>query len=56
VKTRPRLESGATQSPSVESGDRVLVGKRMGPDVKLDADEHIILREDDILATVHEEE
>jgi chaperonin GroES len=46
------LENGSTQALSVKAGDRVLIGKYSGSDVKLDGDEHIILREDDVLAII----
>jgi chaperonin GroES len=44
------LENGETQPLSVKPGDQVLIGKYTGSEVKLDGEEHIILREDDILA------
>ena len=44
------LEGGKRVPPSVKAGDQVLIGKFSGSEVKLDGDEHIILREDDILA------
>jgi chaperonin GroES len=44
------LENGNTQALSVKVGDKVLIGKYSGSEVKLDGEEHIILREDDILA------
>jgi chaperonin GroES len=44
------LENGQTQPLSVKPGDQVLIGKYTGSEVKLDGEEHIILREDDILA------
>ena len=34
----------------VKSGDRVLFGKYSGTEVKLDGEEHVLLREDDLLA------
>jgi chaperonin GroES len=46
------LENGKTQALSVKVGDKVLIGKYSGSEVKLDGEEHIILREDDILAIV----
>jgi len=46
------LESGKTQPLSVKPGDKVLIGKYSGSDVKLDGEEHIILREDDVLAVL----
>jgi chaperonin GroES len=44
------LESGVTQALTVKPGDLVLIGKYSGSDVKLDGLDHIILREDDVLA------
>ena len=43
------LESGEIQPLSVKAGDKVLIGKYSGSEVKLDGKDHIILREDDIL-------
>ena len=43
------LENGKTQALSVKAGDKVLIGKYSGSEVKLDGKDHIILREDDIL-------
>jgi len=37
---------------SVKAGDRVLIGKYAGSEVTIDGEEHIILREDEILAIV----
>ena len=50
VGTGKILESGKTQALSVKTGDKVLIGKYSGSEVKLDGKDHIILREDDILA------
>jgi len=44
------LESGETRAPAVKVGDTVLIGKYSGSEVKLEGEDHIILREDDILA------
>jgi chaperonin GroES len=35
---------------TVKAGDKVLIGKYSGSEVKLEGKDHIILREDDILA------
>ncbi len=35
----------------VTAGDRVLIGKYSGAEVKIDGDDYVILREDDVLAT-----
>ena len=37
---------------TVKSGDRVLFGKYAGTEVKLEGEEHLILREDDILGII----
>ena len=42
-------EDGKRISPEVKKGNRVLIGKYAGTEVKIDGDEYIILREDDIL-------
>jgi chaperonin GroES len=34
----------------VKEGDRVLFSKYAGTDIKIDGEEHLIMREDDILA------
>jgi chaperonin GroES len=47
-----RLESGAIQPLDVKPGDRVLFAKYAGSDVTLDGEEHLILREDDVLGVV----
>jgi chaperonin GroES len=44
------LESGKTQPLAVKAGDTVLIGKYSGSEVRLDGEDHIILREDDVLA------
>ena len=36
----------------MKDGDRVLFGKYSGTEVKLDGEEHVILREDDVLAVL----
>jgi chaperonin GroES len=42
-------EDGKRISMEVKKGDRVLIGKYSGTDVKIDGSEYIILREDDVL-------
>jgi len=37
---------------TVKKGDRVLFGKYAGTDIKIDGEEHLIMREDDILAII----
>jgi chaperonin GroES len=36
----------------VKEGDRILFGKYSGTEVKIDGGEHLIMREDDIIAIV----
>jgi chaperonin GroES len=48
-----RNESGdGFIAPVVKKGDRVLIGKYSGTDVKVLDDEYVIVREDDILAVL----
>ena len=44
------LENGKTQALLVHAGDTVLIGKYSGSEVKLDGEDTLILREDDVLA------
>jgi len=46
------LDNGETQPMDVKVGDRVLFGKYAGTDIKIEGEEHLILREDDIIAVV----
>ncbi len=43
-------EDGKVQPLDVQKGDRVLIGKYSGTEVNIDGDEHLIIREDDVLA------
>jgi chaperonin GroES len=47
-----RNEDGERLPIEVEIGDRILVTKYGGTEVKLDGVEHLILREDDVLAVL----
>ena len=47
-----RNDKGEIQKLEVKKGDRVLFGKYAGTEVKIDGDEHVVLREDDILGIV----
>ncbi len=42
-------EDGKLIPIEVKAGDKILFGKYSGSEIKLEGDEHIILREDDIL-------
>ena len=39
---------------SVKVGDKILFGKYSGTEIKIDGEEHLILREDDILAVIED--
>jgi chaperonin GroES len=45
-------EDGKVISLDVKAGDRILFGKYSGTEIKLDGEEHLILREDDILGVI----
>ena len=45
-------EDGKRLPLDVKEGDRILFGKYSGNEIKIDAVEHLIMREDDILAIV----
>ena len=44
-----RLEDGKVVALDVQVGDRILFGKYSGSDIKLDGDEYLIMREDEVL-------
>ncbi|MBW1894658.1 MAG: co-chaperone GroES [Deltaproteobacteria bacterium] len=46
------LEDGSRQPLEVKKGDKVLFGKYAGTEIKIDGEEHLIMREDDIIAIV----
>jgi chaperonin GroES len=46
------LEDGSVRKLDVKEGDRVLFGKYSGTEVKIDGEEHLIMREDDILGVI----
>ena len=46
------LDNGTIQALTVKAGDKILIGKYSGSEVKLDGVDHIILREDDVLAVL----
>ena len=46
------LEDGTVRKLDVKEGDRVLFGKYSGTEVKIDGEEHLIMREDDILGVI----
>jgi chaperonin GroES len=46
------LEDGKRSPMDVKTGDRVLMGKYSGSEIKLDNQDYVILREEEILAVV----
>jgi chaperonin GroES len=46
------MDSGERVAPEVKAGDRILFGKYSGAEIKLDGEEYLILREDEILGVV----
>src|SRR5580704_14897474 len=44
-----RLEDGKVVPLDVQVGDRILFGKYSGSDIKLDGEEYLIMREDEVL-------
>jgi chaperonin GroES len=48
-----RLDEDGKRIPmEVKKGDRILMGKYAGTEVKIDGEEHIIMREEDVLAVI----
>ena len=45
-------DAGTRVPPDVKAGDRVLFGKYSGTDIKIEGEEHLILREDDVVAII----
>jgi chaperonin GroES len=44
-----RLEDGTVAALDVQAGDRILFGKYSGSEIKLDGEEYLIMREDEVL-------
>jgi len=47
-----RMDDGSIRPMVLNAGDRILFGKYTGDEIKLDGVEHVIIREDDVLAVV----
>ena len=45
-------DDGSRQQPDVKDGDTILFGKYSGQDIKIDGEEYLILREDEVLAII----
>jgi chaperonin GroES len=47
-----RLENGKVVALDVQKGDRILFGKYSGSEIKLDGQEYLIMREDEVLGII----
>jgi chaperonin GroES len=45
-------DDGSRQPPDVRDGDTILFGKYSGQEIKIDGEEYLILREDEVLAII----
>ena len=45
-------DDGSRQPPDVKEGDTILFGKYSGQEIKIDGEEYLILREDEVLAVI----
>jgi len=52
VGTGKLLDKGERVPPDVKAGDHILFGKYSGSDIKIDGEEYLILREDEILGVL----
>jgi len=48
------LDNGGTRPLQVKAGDRVLFSKYAGTEVKIGGEEHLILREDDVIGVIED--
>jgi chaperonin GroES len=46
------LEDGKVRPLDIKAGDRILFGKYAGTEVKIEGDDHLILREEDVLGVI----
>jgi chaperonin GroES len=47
-----RLDNGESRALDVKAGDKILFGKYSGTEVKVDGDELLVMREEDVMAIV----
>jgi len=52
VGTGKRLDNGTIQPLAVKAGDKILLAQYTGSEIKLEGTDHLILREDDVLAVL----
>jgi chaperonin GroES len=53
VGSGKHLDNGSVRAPQVKVGDKVLFGKYSGTEVKVDGNEILVVKEDDILAVLN---
>lgn len=46
------LDNGTLHKPDLKVGDAILFGKYAGSEVKIEGNEHLVMREDDILGVI----
>ena len=46
------LDNGTRITPSVKKGDTVLFGKYAGQEIKLDGEDYLIIREEEVLGVI----
>jgi chaperonin GroES len=46
------LEDGSVRGLDVKQGDKILFGKYSGTEVKIEGEDHLIMREDEVLAVI----
>ena len=45
-------DDGGRQQPDVKNGDTILFGKYSGQEIRIDGEDYLIMREDDVLAII----
>jgi chaperonin GroES len=46
------MENGDVRKPELKKGDKVLFGKYSGTEVKVDGEDLLVMREDDVMAVI----
>ncbi len=46
------LENGQRVAPEVKAGDRILFGKYSGSEIKIEGEEYLIVKEDEVLGVL----
>lgn len=46
------LENGELRPLDIKNGDKILFGKYSGTEVKIDGEEYLVMREDDVMAVI----